>query len=323
MGLSLTRSLRKHRGDSTDYTQSIGKAIQWVKNHRVPGGGILPHNCHTVATQEVTGYFIPTLLQLGEVKLAKELARWEASIQRSDGAFEAPDGGAYTFDTAQVIRGFLSVLDEMPELEINLRRACDYVANNVTPEGKVTTPSYSTWECSDGTRFSEYTDLYVLHPLVEAGKRLSEPRYSEAAHRALAFFRGKPDLVEFKPNIGTLSHIFGYMMEGLAQVGEYALAQQGLKQAAAIQQSNGAIPAYPGASWICSTGIAQLALAWYRIGKSEPAEKAVNYLSQIQNESGGFYGSYGPNGQYFANEEISWAVKFYLDCHLVREGLRK
>jgi malonyl-CoA O-methyltransferase len=306
---------------SVTKNQAAARAIQWIKNHRVPGSGILTHHKHTVASQEVTGYIIETLFHVGEKELAKDLARWEASVQREDGAFSAPDGTPYTFDTAQVIRGFLAVIDEMPQLEGNLRRACDYVAGQITSDGRVTTPSYAMWQVSAGNQFSSYTDLYVLPPLLAAAKRLSEPKYKEAALRALESFKRQKDLVEFKPNIGTLSHIFGYMMEALVDLGEADLARKGLRQAAAIQKSTGAIPAYPGVEWVCSPGMAQLALAWYKLGEPEPADRAVAYLESIQNPSGGFYGSYGAGAQYLPKEEISWAVKFFLDCFIVTKRL--
>lgn len=300
---------------------AAAKAIQWVKDHRLPGNGVMTNHKLSVASQEVTGYLIETLFHVGEKELAKDLARWEASVQRADGAFSAPDGTPYTFDTAQVIRGFLAVLDDMPQIEGNLRKACDYVAGKITADGRVTTPSYAMWQVSSGDQFSPYTDLYVLPPLVAAAKRLSEPKYKEAAMRALEAFKRKPDLVEFKPNIGTLSHIFGYMMEALVDLGEADLARKGLRQAAALQKPNGAIPAFPGVEWICSPGMAQLALAWYKLGEYEPADRAVAYLESIQHPSGGFYGSYGSGAQYLPAEEISWAPKFFLDCFIVTKRL--
>lgn len=296
----------------------LEKAIQWIKDHRIPEGGILPHHKHNIATQEVTGYLIPTLYNLGEKELAKDLARWEASIQRPDGAFTATDNVPYTFDTAQVMRGLLTVLDEMPQVENNLRRACDFVASQITADGKVCTPSYNMWKCVDGSSFSEYANLYVLPPLLEAGHKLSEPRYIEGAKRGTAYFKGKPDLIEFKAEIGTFSHIFGYMMEALVDLDERELARKGLQQVASIQRESGAIPAYPGVDWVCSTGIAQLAVAWYKLGELEPADKAIAYLESIQHESGGFYGSYGGGAQYFLKKEISWVVKFFLDGLLLK-----
>ena len=299
---------------------SFEKAVRWIKNYRLPGGGIPPHHKHKIATQEVTGYLICTLFRAGEKDLALDLARWEASVQKSDGAFTAIDGVPYTFDTAQVIRGFLAVLDELPEVEANLRRACDYVDRQIGPDGRVHTPSYDMWKVSGGRVFSEYTDLYVLPPMLQAGKKLSEPRYMAAAERGMNYFRQKPDLVEFKPNMSTLSHIFGYMMEALVELGETDLARKGLRHAAAMQREDGAIAAYPGVDWVCSTGMAQLAIAWYKLGDSAPANKAVAYLEKIQNSSGGFYGGYGDGAEYFPKEEISWAVKFFIDSLLLRDG---
>jgi malonyl-CoA O-methyltransferase len=294
------------------------KAVQWVKAHVVPGSGVPVHHKDPAVTQEVTGYFIPTLWRLGERELALDLARWEASVQRPDGAFTAVDGTPYTFDTAQVVRGFLAVVDEMPELEEHLRRACDFVESQIDSDGRVHSPSYGMWNVSGGDAFSDYANLYVLPPLAEAGRVLSEARYVGAAERALRRFVGAPDLVEFKPSFATLSHVFGYMMEALVELGETDLARRGLQQVIAVQNSDGAIPAYPGVEWVCSTGMAQLAVAWYKLGDLDAADRAVAYLESIQNPSGGFYGSYGENARYFPREEISWAVKFFLDCCLLR-----
>lgn len=311
------RTLRP-AADDVSRLSPAEKALGWLKRHRLPGGGIPPHHKHKVATQEVTGYLIATLHQIGEQELATDLARWEASVQRPDGAFTAVDGVPYTFDTAQVIRGFLAVLDDVPELEPNLRRACDYVESQIGADGRVHTASYDMWQVPGGSTFSEYTDLYVLPPMLEAGRTLSEPRYIAAATRGLDYFKAKPDLVQFKPDFCTLSHIFGYMMEALAELGEVALARKGLQQAADLQQANGAIPAFPGVQWVCSTGMAQLAIAWYRLGERGPADRAVDHLIRLQNPSGGFYGSYGRGGSYFPGEEISWAVKFFLDALRLR-----
>lgn len=294
---------------------SFEKAIDWIEAHKAPTGGIVSTNKGPVASHEVTGYLIPTLYDIGEKDLARNLARWEASAQRPDGAFTAADGIPYTFDTAQVIRGFLAVYEDMPELEGNLRRACDYVTRQIGPDGRVLTPSYDMWKLPGGSVFSEYAHLYVLPPLLEAGEKLGESRYSQAASRAISYFKRRGDLVEFKPELGTLSHIFGYMMEALVDLGETELAKRGLQQAAAIQRQDGAIPAYPGVDWVCSTGMAQLAIAWYKMGDREPANKALAYLEKIQNQSGGFYGSYGTGADYLPDEEISWAVKFFLDAY--------
>jgi malonyl-CoA O-methyltransferase len=315
---SLSAAFRRQRAPDSS---PLERAIGWIKNHCAPGGGVLPHHRSTTGSHEVTGYLIPTLCGVGEQELATEMARWEASVQRADGAFCAVDGVPYTFDTAQAVRGFLAVLDLSPEVETNIRKACDFILTQIGTNGRIGTPSYTLWRCTDGSTFSEYANLYVLPPLIAAGTRLHEPAYLDAAFRALAYYKNRRDLVEFKSELGTLSHIFGYMMEALVELGEVELARQGLAQAAAIQTPTGAIPAYPGVRWICSTGMAQLALAWYKLGDRPRADSALGYLQTLQLPSGGFYGSYGSGAMYLPKLEISWAVKFFIDCLSLRPAL--
>jgi malonyl-CoA O-methyltransferase len=217
-----------------------------------------------------------------------------------------------------VIRGFLTVNDDLPEITQNLKRACDFVESQINKEGQVQSLSYETWKTWDGDIFTDYTNLYVLPPLLQAGRKLGETKYVNAALRGMNYFRQKKDLVEFRPRSSTISHIFGYMIEALVELGEVKLAEEGLRQVVKIQKGDGAIPAYPGVNWICSTGMAQLAIAFYKLGQQEPANKAMAYLERIQNPSGGFYGSYGKGAKYFPNEEISWAVKFFLDAYMLK-----
>jgi malonyl-CoA O-methyltransferase len=315
----LKQRLSSFTAEKRSLDDAIARAIDWARlvHGKASRREALPEQV-VPPTQETTGYIIPTLYNLGEKDLAIQLAKWEASCQRPDGAFSAVDGVPYTFDTAQVVRGFLAVLDDVPALEENLRRACDYVESHIAFNGEVCTQSYDTWKFPDGSMLSEYGNLYVLPPMLAAGKKLSEPRYISAARRGLDYFRSKPDLVEFKSELGTLSHYFGYMMEALVDLGETDLAKRGLAQAQSIQKKDGAIPAFPKALWVCSTGLAQLAIAWYKLGDREPADRAIDYLVTLQNPSGGFYGSYGRRGQYSPNREISWAVKFFLDSWLLK-----
>jgi malonyl-CoA O-methyltransferase len=314
------KTLMQRIGITRDLRTPVERAIEWVKDHRIPNSGVVVHHKTRNVTPEVTGYLIASLYNAGEKDLAYDLAEWEASVQKPDGSFAAPGSEvSYTFDTAQVVRGFLAVIDDMPELESNLRRACDYVERYISETGEVKTVSYDMWKLPDGSMLSDYGNLYVLPPMLEAGIKLGEQKYINAARRGMEYFRKFPDLVEFKPKLGMLSHYFGYMMEALVDLGEEDLAYKGLRQAQFIQKADGSIPAYPGATWVCATGMAQLALAWYKLGNPVPADKAMTFLENIQNSSGGFYGGYGWNVQYFHNQEISWAVKFFLDASYWRD----
>ena len=57
-------------------------------------------------------------------------------------------------DSAQVIRGFLAMVDEVPSLEKNLRRACDWVARQIRRDGRVTTPSFDAWKLDEAYAFA-------------------------------------------------------------------------------------------------------------------------------------------------------------------------
>ncbi len=299
---------------------SLELALDWVKKNRISKSGVRVHHLTDVVSPEVTGYLIESLYNAGEKDFAFDLAEWEASIQQKDGSFLAPgDSVAYTFDTAQIIRGFLAVVDEYQEFESHLVKACDYVTRNISAKGEVLTPSYDMWVLSNGEMLSEYGNLYVLPPLFFAGVKLNQPRYLAAAKRGMEYFRTKKDLVEFKPQLGTLSHYFGYMMEALVDLGEVDLANAGLAQAEAVMKPDGKIPAFPGATWVCPTGVAQLGIAWAKLKNFALAQKAHRYLMKIQNPSGGFFGGIGRKVPYFDNQEISWAAKFFIDLSLLVE----
>jgi len=92
-------------------TPSHERAMGWFKQNMVPSQGIIVHTKERVPYPEVTGYFVPTLYDWGEIDLARTCTRWLLAIQLADGAFPAPDGVPYTFDTGQVMRGLCAALE--------------------------------------------------------------------------------------------------------------------------------------------------------------------------------------------------------------------
>jgi malonyl-CoA O-methyltransferase len=255
----------------------------------------------------VAGYYIPTLYQWGETELARQYTRWLMSIQLPDGAFPAPDGVPYTFDTAQIMRGLCAALNDVEGAEASLRRACDWMLTQVDPAtGQLKTPSTELWT----DIASDLIHSYALPPLALAGKLLGVKEYEDAARIVLAYYKRQEGLVPFN----RLSHFHAYAMEALTELGELDLARQGMADVARVQRADGSIPAYPDVEWVCSTGMAQYAIVWYTLGEPERANRAMAYLEKIQNPSGGFFGSYGKGAKYIAGAEISWGVKYFLDA---------
>ena len=289
---------------------SYERAMDWFRQHMVADQGVIVHTKEPVPYPEVTGYFVPTLYHWGEQELARTCTRWLLSMQMPDGAFPAPDGVPYTFDTGQVMRGLCAALNDMDDIEAPLRRACDWVMKQVGPDGRLTTPSTELWT---GIA-NDLIHTYVLPPLAGAGKLLGVREYVEAANFVLSYYKKQEALVPFN----RLSHFHAYAMEALCELGELELARRGMADVERCQRRDGSIPAYPDAEWICSTGMAQYAVVWYSLGNREPADRAIRCLERIQNSSGGFFGSYGKGAKYIPGAEISWAVKYYLDAYLLK-----
>jgi malonyl-CoA O-methyltransferase len=257
---------------------------------------------------EVTGYTIPTLLALGEHSMAR---RWGAALvrmQRPDGAMPGTDGLPYVFDTAQVIRGWLALLDEDAALAEPIRRAVGWIAGRATPEGRLPAPY--------GAAIPEAVHLYALAPLRDAARRLALPRVEEVVCRALGVYLAEQRLTDFT----TLTHFLGYILDGLLELGETARARAGAEAMRAYQQPNGEVPGHPAVAWMCPVGLAQLAVVWYRLTLDEPADHAMRALVGRQRASGGFRGSHGRGASYFPREEIGWAAKFFLDATLLQSA---
>lgn len=293
-------------------TNTFIASLRWVEKNTIPHKGIKVSNVSSKPYPEVTGYYIPTLLNWGQKEKALGYAKWLTSIQNSDGSWTDPEGEVpYTFDTGQIIKGLIAALPFLPELRQPIITGCNWILEQIESNGRITTPEKKHWKLPNGQYVSENIHLYALEPLREASKLFNKPQYEEAVQRALNYYLATPNLVDFN----TLSHFHAYVIEALVDLGCMDVATKGMEQISRLQKRNGSIPAYQDVNWICSTAVAQYAVIWYKLGNIEAANKSLNYLSTIQNPSGGFYGSYGRKSNYFPNQEISWATKYYLDAY--------
>lgn len=66
---------------------TYGKAINWIHNNTVENnGGIIVSSKKRVIYPEVTGYYIPSLLNAGEINLATTFAKKMCDMQKTDGS---------------------------------------------------------------------------------------------------------------------------------------------------------------------------------------------------------------------------------------------
>jgi len=312
---TMTRAREALKEPPADERAAVLRALDWTRAQALPGGGIAVSDCQQIPYPEVTGYLIPTLMDWGEHDLASRFAAWLVSVQHEDGSWLSPSGvSSYTFDTGQVLKGLIALLDREPGLEDAVQRGCQWMMSQICDTGRVTTPDKSQWVLPGGLQVPESIHLYTLEALRLAGHRFGETRYLEAVERACSYYTAQYDLVDFQ----TLAHFHAYVLEALIDLDCRADAERGMATVANIQRRSGAIPAAPGVGWVCLPALAQYAVSWFKLGEREPALRALARLTQEQRPSGGFYGSIGRGAQYFPTEEPSWAVKFFLDAQTWR-----
>ncbi|MCM1263807.1 MAG: methyltransferase domain-containing protein [Butyrivibrio sp.] len=298
-------------------------AIRWIKENTINGNGITVTQKQQIIYPEVTGYYIPTLLKWGERKLAVSYAKYLCSIQKADGSwYDSYDKEPYVFDSAQILKGLLSVRDILPEVDANIIKGCDWLISNVNDDGRLTTPNTNAWGNNEKL-CSELVHIYCLTPLVEAAEALGKPKYRETAYSILEYY--KKNYQDKILNFSLLSHFYAYVMEGLVDMGETELALRAMERLEKFQNSKGGIPGLCDVEWVCSTGMFQIALVWYKLGQLEKGNRIFEYACTFQNKSGGWFGSYPATfsgrfkkghqkAHYFPKEEISWANKYFLDA---------
>jgi malonyl-CoA O-methyltransferase len=284
------------------------RALAWIRSHELTSGGVAVHSGSPDAYPEVTGYLVPTLLKYGERELAARLTRWLLCIQRADGSFTSPEGSPHIFDTAQVLRGLLAAGERVDGALDAARRAADFLCDQAIRDG----------EAGFGKRYQndipETVHLYALPPLIEAAERLNEPRYLRVGEDCADFYCAHPDALK----LDHLTHFLAYELEALIDLGRAELATPILDELSALQAEDGSVRGRESADWVCSPGLAQLAICWYKVGQWEAADSALRWMESHQQSTGGFLGSYGAGADYFATSELSWSAKFYLDAHQLR-----
>lgn len=310
----ITREKILHR---IDYINVYNKAIRWINENIIPGEGIINNSRLRKSYPEVTGYYIPSLLKWGYKETAIGFAKWLCEIQHSDGSWHDTDGKwPYIFDSAQILKGLLAIRPQYPEVDAHIIKGCDWILGNMTDEGRLKSPLKNAW--GDGKTFSEIIHIYCVAPIKEAGKIFNRSDYIIKADKIIKFYTTecKNEIMDF----GLISHFYAYVMEALLDIGEVSLAKDAMNKIGFVQKNSGAVPAYKDVDWVCSTGLFQLALVWFRLGELEKGNKAFSYACKLQNRSGGWYGSYlseensHEENTYFPDAEISWANKYFLDA---------
>lgn len=302
----------------TDYLGVYRNAIRWINEHTIKeatGKAIITTTAQPLGYPEVTGYYIPSLLRWGYRELAVDYAKWLLSIQKEDGSwYETFDKSPYVFDSGQILKGLLAIREIYPAVDEAIQRGVAWILTNKRPDGRLTTPDEEAW--GEKRSCSELVHLYCLSPILQAAEIFHRDDWKKAAEEILRYY--KTEYYDAIMNFNLLSHFYAYVMEALLDLGEIDMAREAMAKIASIQTAEGAVPGYRDVRWVCSTGLFQLALVWFRLGDIARGDSAFQYACKLQNSSGGWYGSYPVEGDntndYFSATEISWAVKYFLDA---------
>lgn len=319
------------------------KAKKWIENNTLNGNGITVTHKERVIYPEVTGYYIPTLLNIGDKDRAIAFAKYLMSIQKEDGSwYDMHDEAPYIFDSAQILKGLVAIRDILPEADEHIIKGVDWILSQMTEEGRLVTPNKDAWG-SDDTFCSELIHTYCLTPIRDAGILLGRNDYVEKANKIKDYY-----ISNYKDkilNFSLLSHFYAYVMEGLHDMGETELIREAMNNIdKTFKKKDGAIPGLNNVEWVCSTGMFQLAIVWYKLGEVTKGNEYFEYTCTLQNESGGWFGGYKRTAlgsfpkikvihrlmnlkkhkpYYFPDQEISWAVKYYFDAVLLKDELEK
>lgn len=325
--MEVERRIVVNRNNMTHFSM----AINWIKNYAINNNGMTVTSKQKNIYPEVTGYYIPSLLQWGERELAVSFAKYLCSIQKADGSwYDCNDKEPYIFDSAQILKGLIAVREILPDVDEHIIKGCNWILSNMQSNGRLTAPNPNVWG-NDENFYSELIHIYCLSPIRDAGKIFNKPEYVDATGKILAYYiREKREQIE---NFSLLSHFYAYVMEGLYDMGEVDLCRESMMRLEKYRNKKGGIPGLNDVPWICSTGLFQLALVWYKLGELEKGNSLFYYALKLQNRSGGWFGSYPAPGlfakfyrgrkrpYYFPDEEISWANKYFLDALAFKEKL--
>lgn len=320
---NLVDILKLNRSGKT--TTQFARAINWIHGHQSLEGGIQVSSANSNMYPEVTGYFIPSLINWGEIELAKQFGDALIEVQQDDGSFL--DSGSTTkcvFDTGQIVRGLFALYEYTNETKYfqALNKAIEWINSTIGNDGRVNAPDVDVW----GGVIPIGILLYALEPALRISKILGLNDLK--LESAIALLLSDENLEKFT----SVSHFHAYIIEALVDLGEVERAEKSLLPLLEAQNFRNWIPGKPDRKWVCSTAMFQYAVVCFKIGLYKEGEKLFLAAARLQNRSGGWFGSYGwtakilaplgrlhPHfGMYFPRTEIPWVVKYFLDSLQLR-----
>lgn len=296
----------------------VEKAVQWIRRYTIASQGIVRRSGDTMGSAAATGCLVPTLLEIGEPALARQYAVWLLSQQDSEGAFSDPRGRAdVLMDTAQVVQGWSSVVDQLPELEQPLRKACEWLISRLTTDKNLLSPFCRSGEGQSGHAIT-LSAACLLPAIREAGKALGVQKYCDFVQLQMPDLLTRMQAGKFA-SANAMICGYAHSLEALLDCGEIDKAVAFVNEVDAKRQGDSRALGWT--PWICSGCLAQATKVWMKLGQRDRALKALTLLNKLQNPSGGFFGAYGVGHAPDAARETVWALKQNLEAGMLCHGL--
>ena len=310
MGQVVDINRNRRQGFSDD--DHLDAAIEWLKQAQdVTGDGGVSGRYelgkgNTSSYPETTGYIIPTLLKLAEVKRdpalierAERCVKFLLGTQLDSGAF--PGGeiaenrtAPSPFNSAQILHGLLAWSRHANDQRVldAACRAADWMISVQDPDGAFRKHYYE----GIAATYSAHASCWVA----ELGVHTGNPRYLQAATQHLNwvlehFDESKAwfDLCGFRTDEHqariAVSHTIAYTIFGVLYMSQLLGREDGIRAAriaalGALRRAEikGSIPGMMEAGWrsassfTCLTGNAQLALIWFRLFELDRDIRYVN-----------------------------------------------
>lgn len=286
------------------------------------------------------------------------MARYLISVQQPDGGYRtgawSPDSRSLAFDTGQVLCGlaeYYTRIERSARVRDCMAAAARWLGGEVEADG-----SYSARSSFSGSKRNYYTRATI--GLAHAGVVLGERDVVAAAERNIRWAlscqdeRGWFSRFSFPDGARHNLHGIAYTLEGLVEVG--LLLGQGDFVAAARRSVDRLIRAprdglaladvpaghfaedfVPVGRELVPTGIAQLAIVCFKLAKACGDPSYRDYANRLTDQLGRLHlrgfdeaalngllpGSWPVDGRYEKYFLPNWAIKFYLDCLLIQDGV--
>jgi len=253
-----------------DLGSAYRAALRWVRtrlNARLDGADAAGRGL-----EPSLGRLVSTLLDCGERPLAERALASLIESQGADGSWAGSPVHSTARETADAVRGLVAALPSRRDVESAIRRACEWSLASGRPV------LATTGDAGAG--------LSLAAALDAAAKALDEGRLSEAARSIVKTGDAAPlsALRAAGGAVGIDAHSHQDSIGFLLDLGRVDAVAPILRDA---EQDDGR-------SLWCATCDAQLASAWYRIGRRAPADRTLARLLSAQDVSGALPESVGP-----------------------------